>query len=60
MNEQESAAPTNKIMAATVGAAISTILVYIVEQAAAIDLPAGVEGAMVVLAVFAAGYLIRD
>ncbi|WP_119065879.1 hypothetical protein [Rubrobacter indicoceani] len=58
--DQHSAAPTNKVVAATIGAALATIVIYGVEQAAGVDLPTAVEGAITVLGVFGAGYVVRD
>ncbi len=60
MNDSQSAMPQNKVLAATVGAAVATILIYVVEQATGADLPTGVEGAITILAVFGAGYVVRD
>lgn len=59
--------PQPKVIAATagagVGAAVSTLAVYLVESLGRIDLPEGVEGAILVLVsagvAFAAGYIKR-
>lgn len=66
-NGQPTAAPVPKVIAATVGAGVgaatSTLLVYIIESAGRIDLPDTVEGAIAVLiaagVAFAAGYIKR-
>ena len=67
----EVGAPTNKpqpkVVAATagagVGAAVSTLAIYLIESLGRIDLPEGVEGAILVLVSagvsFLAGYIKR-
>lgn len=65
--DQPTATPQPKVIAATigagVGAATSTLLVYIIEEAGRIDLPDTVEGAIGVLitagVAFIAGYIKR-
>lgn len=53
-----------KVMAASVGAAVSTLVLYVAETALSIDLPAGVEAAVLTLCVagaaFLAGYVAED
>lgn len=64
---QPTATPQPKVVAATagagVGAAISTIAVYLIESVGGIDLPSAVEGAGLVLisagVAFLAGYIKR-
>lgn len=53
----ESSTPQPKVIAATIGAAVSTILVYLIEAVGSTDLPTSVEGAIVTIVTFLAGYL---
>jgi hypothetical protein len=46
-----------KVTAATLGVAAAAILIYLIESVAVVDLPTAVEGALVVLATFGAGWL---
>lgn len=59
---QVNAAPTRKVMAASVGTAITIIIIiYLIEAefSLAIDLPPGVEGAATTLVTFVFGYFVR-
>lgn len=58
---QVNAAPTRKVMAASVGTAITIIIIYLIEAefSFAIDLPPGVEGAATTLVTFIFGYFVR-
>ncbi len=53
-----------KVLAATVAAALSTLVLYVIETAANLDLPVHVEGALLTLlvaaATFIAGYQKED
>lgn len=53
-----------KVLAATVAAAVSTLILYAIETAASLDLPAHVEAAVLTLCVagaaFLAGYATED
>lgn len=53
----DSIAPEVKVSAATLGAALSTILLYIVESAFGIDTPTAVDVAVVTLVVGVFGYV---
>lgn len=58
--DQPTSAPTEKVVAGTVGAAASQVVVWVVESLANIDIPTPVELAAAVLFTFAAGYFKRD
>lgn len=66
-NGQPTSTPQPKVIAATVGAGVgaatSTLVVYLVETIGAVDIPDGVEGAIAVLitaaVAFLAGYIKR-
>lgn len=49
-----------KVTAAAVAAAVATIIVWVLGAFAGVDVPGVVEGALVVLLTFGAGYLKRD
>lgn len=49
-----------KVTASTIGAAAAVLLVWGVEAAAGIDVPAAVEAAAAVLVTFALGWLVPD
>lgn len=49
-----------KVTAASAAAAVATLLVWLLDVLTGLEVPAGVEGAFVVLLTFAAGYLARD
>lgn len=46
-----------KVVAATIGGAASTILIYLIETLAHTDLPGGIEVSVTTLVVFLFGYL---
>lgn len=52
--------PTRKVVASTVGAALTTILIYVIERYSghADPIPQHVTGALQVVVVFAFGYLV--
>ncbi|MDP9479523.1 MAG: hypothetical protein M3R38_28280 [Actinomycetota bacterium] len=54
------ATPRIKVIAATVGAALATLLVFLVEILAGIDLPLAVEGAIFTLCAFVLGYVVPE
>lgn len=47
-----------KVTASTVGAAIATVFVWVVESVSAVAFPAGVVAAVTVLCTLIAGYLV--
>jgi uncharacterized protein YcfJ len=49
-----------KVAAASVGAAIGSILIWGFETGTGVDVPTLVEGAVAVLLTFGLGYLVRD
>lgn len=49
-----------KVAAAAVGAAVTIVILWIIEASTGIDIPVLVEGAATTLATFGLGYLIRD
>jgi len=57
--QMETKIPARKVMASTLGAALATIIIYVV-QANFLneDLPVHVVGAIQLITVFAAGYLV--
>lgn len=58
---EQTAAPQPKVLAATVGAgvgaAISTIGVWVIEQTTHVDIPGGVEAAIAVVVTAGVGFL---
>lgn len=56
---QPTAAPTRKVTAATLAAAVATLATWALAEAG-VDVPAGVEAALTTLVTFAGGYLVRD
>lgn len=52
--------PTRKVTAATLGAAVASIIVTLITEFTGADLPVGVEGAIAVLVTFVAGYLTKE
>lgn len=57
---QTSGTPTNKVTAATALAAIMSILSWLDDRYWNNNVPGGVEAALITLAVFAAGYLVKN
>lgn len=57
MPAQPIAAPTDKVTAATLGAALGMILVWVLEITLGIDIPTLIEAAIAVVTTFGAGYL---
>lgn len=53
----QSATPVPKVLAATLGSASATLLVWIVSLVAGIEIPIPVVGAVTTLATFGFGYL---
>lgn len=49
-----------KVTAAAVGAAVTVVILWVIEASTGIDIPVLVEGAATTLATFGLGYLIRD
>lgn len=49
--------PTNKVMAGSLGAALATIGLFVIEQALGEPLPAPVQTAVITVVTFAVGYL---
>lgn len=58
--DQPSPAPTRKVTAAALGAALATIAVWAAHAFAGVDVPPGVEGALAVVLGFVCGYLVRE
>lgn len=52
--------PQRKVVASTVGAAIGTILTWLLDLAISADIPTGIEGAIAVLCTFLLGYLVPE
>lgn len=52
-----SAAPVPKVVAATLGSAVATLLIWIVSLATGTEIPVPVVGAVTTLATFGFGYL---
>lgn len=51
----------DKVVAATLGAAVSQILIYILERFDQIgDIPAAIEGAITTIMVFSLGYFVKE
>ena len=57
MPDQPTSAPTDKVTAATIGAAVAVILAWVLEIATGVDIPAFVGGALAVVLTFLFGYL---
>lgn len=51
---------SEKVTAATAAVAVSEIGVWIIESTARIDIPAGIEVAIGVVCVFAAGFFVKE
>jgi hypothetical protein len=49
--------PSTKVTAAALAVAVGSIVVYLIETLGRVDLPTGVEAAIVVILTFLAGYL---
>ena len=52
--------PSTKVTAATVAAALGTIVVWLLHQVASVEVPDVVSGAIVVLLTLGVGYLIPE
>ena len=50
----------DKVIAASLGAAVSQIVVWIVESSAHTDMPTAIEGALTTLFVFGLGYFVPE
>lgn len=57
---QESYAPTRKVTAAVVAGAAGTVIAWLLQQFAGVDVPPGVESAFGVLLAGAAAYLAKE
>lgn len=57
---QPTDAPTRKVTASAVGAAIATLIVWGISAATGADIPPGAEGSLAVLLGFLAGYFVRE
>lgn len=60
MTNGDTGAIHDKVVAATLGAAASQVVVYVIEAAAKIDIPAAIEGAITTIMVFALGYFVKE
>ena len=49
-----------KVVAATLGAAVSQVIVYIIETSSHNDIPTAIEGAITTILVFALGYFVPE
>lgn len=58
--DQDSAAPTNKVMAAAAGGALTTVVVWIVSLVSEVEVPAEVAAALTTLIGFVAAYFTRE
>jgi hypothetical protein len=52
--------PSTKVTAATIAAAVSTVLVWLLHSYASVTVPDAVQGAIVVLLTLLAGYLVPE
>lgn len=50
----------DKVVASTLGVAVSQVLIWVVETAAKLDIPFAVEGAIAVILTFGAGYFVPE
>lgn len=57
---QPTAAPTAKVAASGVAGAVSIILVYLIQQVFATEIPAEVASSLTVVISFATGYLVKE
>lgn len=60
MTTTASSSISPKVTAASIAAAVTTLLVWGLQSATSIEVPAGVEAALVTLFTFGAGYLTTD
>lgn len=57
---QPGSAPTRKVAASTLGAAVATLAVLAAQTWAGVEIPPGFEGALAVVLGFLAGYVVRE
>ncbi|MEM1150198.1 MAG: hypothetical protein AAF683_02840 [Pseudomonadota bacterium] len=57
MNRMATNTPARKVVGSSLAAALTIILIYVIEAAAGIDIPNYVEGAVLTVMVFVTGYL---
>ena len=57
---QPTPAPTTKVTAFTVGAALATVAVTLAHTTWGVQFPAGFEGALAVIFGFIAGYFVKE
>lgn len=58
MARQRNNRPTNKVIAGSIGAAVATIGIYVIEQLTGAPLPPSVQTAIIAVTTFALGYLV--
>lgn len=57
---QPSAAPTRKVAAGTLGAALATVAVLAAQTWGGVEIPPGFEGSLAVILGFVASYFVRE
>ena len=57
---QPTANPTQKVAAAGIGGSLTILIVYVIQQAFDVQIPAEVASALTALISFASGYLVRE
>ena len=60
MANQPTKKPTNKVIASSLAAAVTTLVAYIIKATTDVEIDPGAQGAITVILTFLAGYIVPD